>query len=39
MAMTVSSVFSMSLWFVAPAVAAWLISLWWYGRALERALG
>ena len=39
MAMTVSSVFSMSLWFVAKAVAAWIISLWWYGRELERALG
>jgi len=38
MAMTVSSVFSMSLWFVAPAVAAWMISLWWFGHALERSL-
>jgi len=38
LAMTVSSVFSMSLWFVVPAVAAWMISLWWYGRELERAL-
>jgi len=38
MAMTVSSIFSMSLWFLAPAVAAWMISVWWYGRGLERSL-
>ena len=38
MAMTVSSIFSMSLWFLVPAVGAWMISLWWYGRELERAL-
>ena len=38
MAMTVSSVFSMSLWFLVPAVGAWLISVWWYGSKLERAL-
>jgi hypothetical protein len=38
MAMTVSSIFSMSLWFLAPACAAWAASLWWYGARLERAL-
>ena len=38
MAMTVSSIFSMSLWFLAPACAAWAGSLWWYGMRLERAL-
>ena len=38
MAMTVSSIFSTSVWFLAPAVLAWAISMWWYGRELERAL-
>jgi hypothetical protein len=38
MAMTVSTVFSTSLWFLVPAAAAWIVSLWWYGRALERVL-
>ena len=38
MAMTVSSVFSTSLWFLAPAAAAWAVSVWWYGRELERTI-
>jgi len=38
LAMTVSSIFSMSLWFLAPAIAVWVGSVWWYGRALERVL-
>jgi hypothetical protein len=38
LAMTVSSIFSMSLWFLAPAIAIWAGSVWWYGRELERAL-
>jgi hypothetical protein len=38
MAMTVSSIFSMSVLFLLPAAAAWAGSLWWYGRELERGL-
>ena len=35
MAMTVSSIFSISLWFLIPAIAAWAASLWWYGSKLH----
>jgi hypothetical protein len=35
MAMTVSSIFSTSLWFLAAAGAIWGGSLWWYGRVLD----
>ena len=38
MAMTASGVFSTSLWFLPLAAAVWSISLWWYGRDLERTL-
>lgn len=38
MAMTVSSVSSVSRWFLAPAAAVWAGSLWWYGRRLERSM-
>jgi hypothetical protein len=38
MAMTVSSVSSVSKWFLAPAAAVWAGSLWWYGRNLERSI-
>jgi hypothetical protein len=38
LAMTVSSIFSMTLWFLAPAIAIWAGSVWWYGRELERAM-
>jgi hypothetical protein len=31
-AMTVSAIFSTSIWFLPAAVAVWLGSLWWYGR-------
>ena len=33
-AMTVSAIFSTSLWFLALAAVVWLGSLFWYGRAL-----
>jgi hypothetical protein len=33
-AMTVSAVFSTSLWFLPLAAVVWLGSLFWYGRAL-----
>ena len=36
MTMTVSAIFSTSLWFLAAAVAVWAGSLWWYGRELDR---
>ena len=36
-AMTISSIFDSSLWFLAPAVAAWAGSLWWYGREWDAA--
>lgn len=36
LAMTVSSIFSMSLLFLLPAAVAWGGSLWWYGGKLER---
>jgi hypothetical protein len=35
MAMTVSSVFSISVLFLIPAIAAWGASLWWYGKKLS----
>jgi hypothetical protein len=35
MAMTVSSIFTISLWFVVAAIAVWSVSLWWYGERLE----
>jgi hypothetical protein len=31
-AMTVSAIFSTSVWFLGAAILAWLVSLWWYGR-------
>jgi hypothetical protein len=27
------------VWFLAPAVVAWAVSVWWYGRDVERVLG
>jgi hypothetical protein len=38
LAMTVSSIFSMSVLFLLPAALAWAGSVWWYGRQLERAM-
>jgi hypothetical protein len=35
LAMTVSAIFSTSIWFLAPAAGIWLGSLAWYGRQLE----
>jgi hypothetical protein len=37
-AMTVSTVFSMSVLFLGPAIAIWAGSVWWYGRELERSI-
>ncbi|MBS1858581.1 MAG: hypothetical protein JST11_24645 [Acidobacteria bacterium] len=37
-AMTVSTIFSMSVLFLAPAAAIWAASVWWYGRELERSI-
>jgi len=36
LAMTISSIFSISVLFLAPAILIWLGSLWWYGRDLDR---
>ena len=38
LAMTASGIFFTSVWFLAAAVAAWLISLWWFGRDVDRAM-
>jgi hypothetical protein len=38
LAMTVSSIFSMSGLFLLPAGAAWATSLWWYGKRLEQTI-
>lgn len=38
LAMTASGIYLTSLWFLAPAIAAWAASLWWYGRDIERVL-
>jgi hypothetical protein len=39
LAMTASGIYLTSVWFLAAAVAAWAVSLWWYGRDVERVLG
>jgi len=39
LAMTASGIYLTSTWFLAAAVAAWAVSLWWYGRDVERVLG
>jgi hypothetical protein len=39
LAMTASGIFLTSAWFLAAAVAAWAVSVWWYGRDVERVLG
>ena len=39
LAMTASGIALTSAWFLAPAVAAWAVSVWWYGRDVERVLG
>ena len=39
LAMTASGIFLTSAWFLLPAAAAWAISVWWYGRNVERVLG
>jgi hypothetical protein len=39
LAMMASAIFSTSAWFLAVALAAWAISLAWYGRDVERVLG
>jgi hypothetical protein len=39
LAMTASGIYLTSMWFLAPAVAAWAGSVWWYGRDVERVLG
>ena len=38
LAMTASAISSTSAWFLAPAVAAWALSVWWYGRDVKRVL-
>ncbi|MEO8597088.1 MAG: hypothetical protein ABI759_27465 [Candidatus Solibacter sp.] len=38
LAMTASAIDQTSLWFLAPAVGAWAISLWWFGRDIDRVL-
>jgi hypothetical protein len=38
LAMTASAISSTSTWFLAPAAAAWALSVWWYGRDVERVL-
>jgi hypothetical protein len=39
LAMTASSIYLTSVLFLGAAVAAWAVSLWWYGRDVERVLG
>jgi hypothetical protein len=39
LAMTASGIYLTSTWFLAAAVAAWAVSVWWYGRDVERVLG
>jgi hypothetical protein len=39
LAMTASGIYLTSTWFLAAAAAAWAVSLWWYGRDVERVLG
>jgi hypothetical protein len=39
LAMTASGIYLTSAWFLAAAVAAWAVSVWWYGRDVERVLG
>jgi len=39
LAMTAFAIFSTSTWFLAPALAAWALSLGWFGRKAERVLG
>jgi hypothetical protein len=39
LAMTASGIYFTSTWFLAPAIAAWVLSVWWYGRDIERVLG
>ena len=39
LAMTASGIYLTSTWFLGAAVAAWAVSLWWYGRDVERVLG
>ncbi len=36
MAMAAVSIFYYNVLFLVPCVAAWMGSLWWYGRSLER---
>jgi len=38
MAMTVSNIYSWSLWFLPLAGVVWAGSLWWFGRELEKTL-
>jgi hypothetical protein len=38
LAMTASGIFLTSVWFLAAAVIAWLISLWWFGRDVDRVM-
>jgi hypothetical protein len=38
LAMTASAIYLTSVWFLTAAVAAWAVSLWWYGRDVERVL-
>ena len=38
LAMTASAIASTSAWFLAAAVAAWAVSVWRYGRDVERVL-
>jgi hypothetical protein len=38
LSMTASGIFSTTLWFLPLALAVWAISVYWYGRELERKL-
>ena len=37
-AMTASGIYSTTLWFLPLAAAVWMLSVYWYGRDLERTL-
>jgi len=39
LAMAASAIAWTSAWFLAPAVGAWVVSVWWYGRDVENVLG
>ena len=36
--MTASGIALTSVWFIVPAVLAWLISLYWFGKDVDQAM-